>query len=212
MIISISNQKEALENAKIPRSKSVMIYHGFKDPNIPLKLFQERKKQVVTIGIINNETYFRKGYKYFFELAQILPDWNFIHIGKISDDFQYKLQFQNCKNISMLGFLPLSEFNEVLNQSKFYLQLSIHEGFGCSIVDAALVGCYPIVFDRYAMSEVVGGCGEIIEFENIGLIKYKIEELENKKFNVDEIQLHYLNKFPSEEREKKLINLINSLR
>lgn len=208
--ISFSNQKEAIENANVPSSKSVMIYHGFKDPNIPLKIFQERKKQVVTIGIINNETYYRKGYKYFFELAQILPDWNFIHIGKISDDFQHKLQFQNCKNISMLGFLPLSEFNEVLNQSKFYLQLSVHEGFGCSIVDAALLGCYPIVFDRYAMSEVVDGCGEIIEFEDIELIKFKIEELENTNLNVEEIQLHYLNKFPSEVREKKLINLITS--
>lgn len=209
--ISFSNQNEAIENAKVPSSKSVMIYHGFKNPNIPLKIFQERKKQVVTIGIINNETYYRKGYNYFFELAQILPDWDFIHIGKISEDFQHLEQFRNCENISMLGFLPLLKFNEVLNDSKFYLQLSTHEGFGCSIVDAALVGCYPIVFDRYAMSEVVKGCGEIIEFENIESIKWKIMELENSNLHVEDIQSHYLSKFPMQIREDKLNNLISSI-
>ncbi|WP_348810466.1 glycosyltransferase [Flavobacterium maritimum] len=209
--ISFSNQREALENANVPISRSVMIYHGFVDPKISVQTFEERKKQVVTVGIINDETYIRKGYKYFFELAQIMPDWDFIHIGKVTEDFQHMVDFHKCKNLSMMGFLPTKRFNEVLNESKFYLQLSNHEGFGCSIVDAALMGCYPIVFDRYAMREVVQGCGEIIEFPNIELVQCKIRELENANLNVEDIRLHYLKKFPNESREERLVNVISSL-
>jgi glycosyltransferase involved in cell wall biosynthesis len=210
--VSYSNQKEAFNNVKIPISKSVMIYHGFKDSKMFLKHFQERKRQVVTIGAINNGNYLRKGYKYYLELAQSMPDWKFIHIGQVSSDFHYVKEFQACQNLNMLGFLPEEKFNETLNESKFYLQLSTHEGFGCSIVDAAIMGCYPIVYDMPAMPEVVAGCGEIIKFMDMGSVKRAISELENSDINVESIRSHYLAKYPEKLREEKLVELITSFR
>lgn len=208
--VSYSNQHEALENVKVPKSKSVMIYHGFKKNQPPLKNFQERKRQLVTIGAITNENYLRKGHKYFLELAQRMPDWNFILIGKVSSDFRHLKEFQNCQNLCMLGFLPDSKFNEILNESKFYLQLSTHEGFGCSIVDAALMGCYPIVYDQYAMPEVVEGCGKIIKYLDLSSVEIAISELENIDLKVESIRSYYLDKFPEKIREEKLVKLISS--
>ncbi len=208
--VSYSNQKEAFINAKVPISKSVVIYHGFKDSQMLLKHFQERKRQVVTIGAINNGNYLRKGYKYYLELAQSMPDWKFIHIGQVSSDFHYINEFQACQNLNMLGFLPEEKFNETLNESKFYLQLSTHEGFGCSIVDAAIMGCYPIVYDMSAMPEVVAGCGKIVKFMDMGSVKRAISELENSDIDVESIRSHYLAKFPEKLREEKLVELITS--
>lgn len=209
--VSYSNQKEALENAKVPKSKSIMIYHGFMRNQLPLNKFQDRRKQIITIGAINNDTYLRKGHKYFLELARKMTDWSFMLIGKVSSDFLHLQEFQNCQNLTMLGYLPDSYFNEILNESKFYLQLSHHEGFGCSIVDAALMGCYPIVYNRYSMPEIVIGCGEIIKFLDLRSIENTIYELEKSDIDVEFIRSHYLNKFPEEAREKKLIELVNSL-
>jgi glycosyltransferase involved in cell wall biosynthesis len=209
--VSYSNQKEAYENANVPRSKSVMIYHGFKNPHWPLMSFKNRKNQIISIGVINNETYFRKGHINFLKLAKLMPAWDFFLIGKISHDFKYLEEFQKCRNISLPGFLPENDFNRFLNESKFYLQLSEHEGFGCSIVDAALMGCYPIVFDRYSMPEVVNGCGSIINFPDLNSVEKTIIELMNSDIDVELIRSHYLNKFPEETREKKLFELISSM-
>lgn len=209
--VSFSNQQEALHNVKVPNSKSEMIYHGFKKNQLPLRKFQDRKKQIITIGAVTNETYLRKGHKYFVKLAQRMPDWKFILIGKVSSDFQHLREFQECLNLSLPGFLPDTKFNEILNESKFYLQLSNHEGFGCSIVDAALMGCYPIVYDQYAMPEVVEGCGRIVKFGDLSSIESVVSELENTNINVESIRSHYYNKFPEEVREEKLVKLLTSL-
>ena len=209
--VSISNQNEAIENAKIPVTKSVMIYHGFKNTQVPLKKFQDRNKQIVTIGGINNDTYLRKGHKYFLELSKNMPDWNFILVGKVSSDFLYNNEFLKCPNIKITGFLSDSQFFETLQESKFYLQLSSHEGFGCSIVDAALMGCYPIVFNRYAMPEVVEDCGTVVKFLDLKSVERIINELEYSDIDVENIKVHYLNKFSEYKREAKLVELISSL-
>jgi len=207
--ISHSNQKEALDNAKVPTSKSIMIYHGFKENKIPLLPFANRKKQILTIGVLNDITYQRKGYIHFLELAKKMPDWQFVHIGKVSPKFSYLQEFRSRSNLSLCGFLPDTEFYKVINESKFYLQLSMHEGFGCSIVDAALMGCFPIVFDRYAMPEVVAGCGEVIEFPKVESVEKAIMNFENSDIDVEKIRSHYLEKFSESKRENKLVQLIS---
>lgn len=209
--VSNSNQKEVFNNVKVPAAKSTMIYHGFKDKKNNLISFNQRKNQLVTIGAINNETYLRKGLKYFLELAKKMPEWDFILIGKVDKNFEFLKDFEDCSNLLMTGYITDEELDTHLNESKFYIQLSQHEGFGCSIVDAALMGCYPIVYDRFAMPEVVEGCGEIVALYELDDVSSRIEKLSTQNLQVEEIRSHYQKKFSFNKRKKRLINSLTFL-
>ena len=208
--ISKSNQNEALTNAKVSPDKSTIVSIGFFPKSIPLTPFEARKNKIISIGGITNETYLRKGHKYFLELARIMPDWQFVLVGKIAPDFKYLEDFKSCSNLTMTGFLPDEDLDDLLNESKYYVQLSHHEGFGCSIVDAALMGCYPIVFDRFAMPEVVEGCGSIVPPESVELVKQEI--LKGPSVEVEKMRVFYQDKFPMEKRKKALNRIISNFK
>ena len=56
------------------------------------------------------------------------------------------------ENVTFLGFLKKTELIGYYKTSKFYLQLSRHEAFGVSVVEAMSYGCIPIVSNQYSIN------------------------------------------------------------
>ena len=65
-------------------------------------------------------------------------------------------------NIYYLGFVDKKELEKYYEESKIYLQLSRHEAFGVSVVEAMRYGCIPVVSNAFALPEVVGNNGFVI--------------------------------------------------
>ncbi|MBT5760751.1 MAG: glycosyltransferase family 4 protein [Candidatus Marinimicrobia bacterium] len=178
--VSKSNKKEIVENARVDVNKIELIYNAIdlKKPNKRIN----KKQQVLTVGEINEETYLRKGLDRFIKVAEKLPLIQFIHIGKWTNNkgIQCHKMINYVKsispsNIKYLGFIDKKELDNFYEESKIYLQLSRHEAFGVSVVEAMSYGCVPIVFNAYALPEVVGNNGFIIN--NIGECKQAINKI-----------------------------------
>lgn len=208
---SYSAKNEAIKNAEVPEEKIDVTYLGFEEVRTPLIPWNKRKKQIITIGAVTKETFLRKGHKYFIELAKQMPDWEFVLIGRLQDGIESLLSIEGLGNIKATGFISDEERDKIINNSRFYLQLSNHEGFGASVVDAALMGCYPIVFNKGSLPEVVTTHGKVVEFEDYNSIIQAINSnYERNDLDVEEIRSSYQKTFPLSTREEKLRDLISN--
>jgi len=190
--VSNSNKNEIIQNAQVSPNRIKLIYNA-----IVLKIKKEqfdKKNQVLTVGEINEETILRKGLDRFIQVAKSFPDIQFIHIGKWTDKHgkSSKNAVNYLKNIApnnvqFLGFVPRNILEKYFSESKVYLQLSRHEAFGVSVVEAMKYECIPIVTNSYALPEVVGKNGIIIknESECISAIKKILQGKYLKKIKIN---------------------------
>jgi len=199
--VSKSNRREIIENGKVLPKKIKLIYNAI--PEITPISYNKKKSQVITLGEINEETYLRKGLDRFIEIAKKMPTIQFIHIGKWTDNKGKPCQRMvkyvkdiSPENIRYLGYVEYDELEKWFLQSKVYLQLSRHEAFGVSVVEAMRYGCIPVVSNAFALPEVVGNNGYITD-SNIDstvniireILKSKFEDnnpnILNKDFSID---------------------------
>ena len=66
-------------------------------------------------------------------------------------------------NIRYIGYVNRKELEQYYKESKVYLQLSRHEAFGISVVEALKGGCLPIVSNCYALPEIIGDSGYVVK-------------------------------------------------
>ena len=166
--VSKSNRQEIINNGKVHHSKVKLIYNAVSVTN--QGCLMERKDQVLTVGEINEDTFLRKGLDSFIEVAHKLPKTPFIHIGKWTDKngkpctnmINYVKKI-SPPNIRYTGYINRKELEQYYKESKVYLQLSRHEAFGVSVVEALAGGCFPIVSNCYALPEIIGDSGYVVK-------------------------------------------------
>ena len=164
------------------------------------------------MGEVNKETYLRKGLDRFIKIAKKMPTIQFIHIGKwtdnhgrVSSEMIEYVKSISPANIHYLGYVKNKELKKYYEESKIYLQLSRHEAFGVSVVEAMRYGCTPVVSNVFALPEVVGNNGFVIN--NIGEAIATIYAMlnENRNFNNN-----WLEKFSIEKRLQKFKIIIEN--
>jgi len=195
--VSNSNRNEIIKNTSLPLSKIELIYNSV---DLTVSQDNSKKNQVITIGELNAETYLRKGIDHFIEVAKLMPEFKFIHVGKWTDskgnpsnqciDLVNELA---PSNVRFLGYIEKTTLDSLLSESKVYMQLSRHEAFGVSAVEAMSYGCIPIISNEYALPEIIGEFGLIIKDINYDIIADKI----NKLFMDESIQSNNVNKIES---------------
>ena len=187
--VSKSNLNDILKNTSIKSSKIELIYNAI--PKIPNLKF-EKKRQVLSVGEINKETFYRKGLDRYIAVAKSLDDVNFYHIGKWTDTkgnfdkshFNYVKSIAP-KNMIFLGYVSNNELIEYFKSSKVYIQLSRHEAFGVSVVEALSYQCVPIVTNCYSLPEIIDGNGYVVTNLDEAIEKVKFA-LDIKNFKVDQ--------------------------
>ena len=209
--VSKSNRDEIINNGKVNHRNIKLIYNAVSSTKNGHII--KKKNQVITVGEINKDTFLRKGLDSFIQVAKKLPDISFIHIGKWTDrdgrpctnmiNYVKKI---SPSNIQYLGFIDRIELEKYYNESKVYLQLSRHEAFGISAVEASMGGCRLIISDCYALPEIIGDSGYIVKEniidETVKVIK-KILSFDRNKFNSK-----VLPKFSIEERKKRFMKIL----
>ncbi len=213
-IISVSqaNRMDLLEMLPTAAERNTVIYLGFKEPKaLPLP-WSGRKNKIITIGVVDQVTIERKGLKRFAELSKLMPEWEFVIIGRIDDQGTKKeLEETGSKKFRMTGFLDDNQFMQEILESKVNLQLSSHEAFGISVVDAALLGVYPIVSDQYSLPEVVGNLGSQVKLNDLNAIKAEILRISDKGYDPVKLREDFLTKFPLDTKSEALLNLVQKI-
>ena len=204
---------EVIINARVPANKCQLIYHGFQPPDkkIEIKGWGLRKNQIIMISNCSRKTYYRKGIDQFLNLSHLMPEYDFLLIGAIDNDIKLYLQNQAPKNFRVLGYLHFNgeNFVRILNESKFILQMSFYESFGCSVIDAAHLGCYPITTSNYSLLEVTYGVGSVCKYGDLNAFKNEIETIDRSSVDPNETLKKAQSKFPYDTRESLLIKTIS---
>jgi glycosyltransferase involved in cell wall biosynthesis len=210
--VSQTNLDDTLKNTGINREKCEIIYHGFTNPETKLLSFTKRKKQIVLLARANENTYRLKGIDWYLKLAEMTPEFDFLLLGQTDSYVDKEISNYSLDNFKALGFVEFKSkrFDSILDESKFVLMLSAYESFGCALMDGAVMGCYPVCFDRFGQKEVNLGVGSIVSYGDLEGIKAIISENE-EKFDSLEISKRVLSKYPFSIRSEKIINIINNL-
>ncbi|MDP7079933.1 MAG: glycosyltransferase family 4 protein [Candidatus Undinarchaeales archaeon] len=159
---SESARREVLEFAT-PRDMRTL-HFGFRPERFEPR--GEREDIVVSVGNIKASNMRRKGHGTFVDAAQYLPDTRFILVGGSEDGGLEELKSRASANVEFTGAMDNDDVIDLLWRSQVYVQVSGHEGFGCSLAEAMLCGCVPVVTKRFAIPEVVGDTGYYVPFED----------------------------------------------
>ena len=110
---------------------------------------------VVTVGYVNDGSWSRKGIDRFVSLARADAGRRYILAGRVDPAVQARLEPVPA-NLEITGYLSHEELRHLLWGSAVYAQLSWHEGFGVSVLEAMACGCVPLVTEVPALVEVAG--------------------------------------------------------
>src|SRR5438093_13281517 len=108
-------------------------------------------------------------------------------------------------NVTFTGFLSDERLLDLLRKTSVYVQASTHEGFGCSLAEAMLCGCAPVVSDRGAIPEVVGDAGIYVEPHNPRSIGEGIRFAASQPVLGVRARERIVDLFPLEARRKALL-------
>lgn len=205
--VSVANSVELLEMCK-PR-QSRIIYNGV-DHNrfVP---DGEKENIIISVGGVNDKNYRKKGIDKFIEVARSFPKHQFFMVGGYSEDFIGELKAKASKNLDFTGYLDDIALLRLYQKASVYLQPSMHESFGISVVEAMLCGCVPVVSDRYALPEVVGEAGKVFPYGDDKAMVKAVEEA----MEVSDKEREGIRKrgefFTLEKREKELVEVLREM-
>jgi glycosyltransferase involved in cell wall biosynthesis len=210
--VSRSNAEEAVRNAKVSPGKITIIYHGF-DPGQFADIDTNSKERLVlTVGRINTSNLYRKGLMTFVKVAHWLPDVRFVVAGPYDNDALETLKNIAGDNVTFMGYVSKEDLDCLYARAKVYLQPSIHEAFGCSVAEAMLYNCIPVVSNRFALPEVVGDAGIYVEPGDIEGIASALRRALDGDIQLPENpRERILREFPMSKRRALLIEMIKEL-
>ena len=210
--VSRFNEKETLLNARADPERTKMVYHGFSDNFFKKEPSVKKEDIVITIGSVSKEAEIIKGLRLFIDSAKFLPDTRFLLVGPDKDGTLQELKNISSKNVELLGGIYGEGLVNLCNKSKVYVQVSLRESFGCSLAEAMLCECIPVVSRNAAIPEVVGDTGvyvdELMPESVAEKIKYALTLLEDYGKNA---RSQIIKKFPLSKRRKQILEVVEAV-
>lgn len=216
-VLSVSqfNLQETLRNARVDPAKTKMIYHGFDGQVFQKESGVTKEPAVVTIGNVDYENYYRKGLKLFLEAARHAPDVPFFLVGARfgpkGDDTMDRLQVVAPDNLRFTGRLSKQELTSLLSRAMVYVQASEHEAFGCSLAEAMLCECVPVVSRTTALPEVAGDCGVYLDEPSPAELAAKIRQALQQPEAGVRARRRVLEHFPLSRRREELLKSVDAV-
>jgi glycosyltransferase involved in cell wall biosynthesis len=164
------------------------------------------KHQKLFLAVFSEAQFYLKGGDLIEELALKKPSWNF-EIAGCSPNGKKSLP-----NLKYLGYLNKEKLRAKYSEVQFYFQLSSFEGFGCSLAEAMLCGCIPIVSNVNNLPDISGEIGIVIAEKKIETLENSITALlEQDLTNLSlKSRFHIIENYPLYNRIEKLKELINN--
>lgn len=157
---------EDLENkikAVCPQANTKTMHTGYQFLNkSKTKFEQNREKIILTVSITDNYKRIQiKGLDRFRELAELLPDFQFIIIGV--NESSKSLFGPVTQNLLLLSPLNQSELISYYSRSSFYAQFSRSEGLPNALCEGMLYGCIPIGTKIGGIPTAIGKTGLVMD-------------------------------------------------
>lgn len=159
------------------------------------------------ITVATEGQFVRKGIDIIIKAASEIPDVEIFIVGAKS--YSHNVS----DNVHFLGRKTHEELKQLYYRSEYYLQLSVFEGFGCSLAEAMLCGCIPIGSNVNAIPEIIGDTGYLLQQRDVESLKKLMLDLINKEYDITKSKSaseKILNDFPLSVRENLLVNTLTT--
>ncbi len=210
LCVSDFNRDETIKNARADPRKIKLVYHGFQWDKFRRMPDTKKEDIALTVGNVNSANISRKGLKLFVESAWFLPDRKFILVGPWLDEAIEDLKRLAPPNVIFTGWLYHDELIRMYSRAKVYVQASVCESFGCSVAEAMLCECVPVVSRRTALPEVVGDCGFYIDNLEPEELARRIEQALDCDLGL-RARERIVRHFPLEKRRSELLAAVGEL-
>lgn len=160
------------------------------------------------ITVLGNGQFKRKGGDLILKVARKLTQFDFYFTG--IDVFLHQDKMPD--NVFFTGKATPEKLCKLYNESAYYLQLSIFEGFGCALCEAMLCGCIPIVSSVNVLPEIVGDTGYILEKMDEDLLILLLTQVylnNNEELRI-KARNRILEKYPIELRKKNIYEVLKT--
>jgi glycosyltransferase involved in cell wall biosynthesis len=159
------------------------------------------------ITVLSEGQFIRKGGELIIDIAYKLPEFEFFFIGILKP-----LSLSNApNNITFIPKTPPDELLKIYNGAKYYLQLSIFEGFGVALCEAMSSGCIPIVSNANILPYIIGETGYVITHNDSDILEKKLIEIHNEN-NAEmgrKARKRIIENFSVEKRANKLYEVLD---
>jgi glycosyltransferase involved in cell wall biosynthesis len=198
--------KDAIK--KVPQAKIKILYTGY-DKNEFFPAGLEKEKIVLTVATGNTLQRVKiKGIDVFCKLAKEMPKYFFIIIG-LGTEAKHKLG-NLPNNLKVIGKVPQKKLLIFYQKAKVYAQFSMTEGLPNVVCEAMLCECIPVGFNVGGIPIAIGDAGFISDGKDIHKLMAIIDQAMNADPNLGKkARKRIINKFPIEQRERMLKNLLN---
>ena len=124
-------------------------------------------------------------------------DWRFGHLIEVG-------------RLEVAGFVSDESLDQLYARAKVYLQPSMHEGFGCSVAEAMLRNCVPVVAATGSLPEVVGRAGVYVDTDDPQMAADAVMRVLRGEVILEENpRSRILDKFQVERRRWRLLSLMD---
>jgi glycosyltransferase involved in cell wall biosynthesis len=187
-----------------------VIYNGFDTQRFRILLPWEERPQLSFLSISADLTdpvrMKLKGSDQVLELAELMPEASFTLVG-----CREAPSFPLPPNVRLLPPVDNRDLPEICNRHRFYLQLSLSEGFPNALCEAMACGCIPVVSEVASMPFILDGSGGIAKKRDVASIRDAVREAEEKAQSpgcAEHISRSIQARFSWERRQNALWNLI----
>jgi len=210
---SRSGVREATENAGIATARQRLVYLGFDERKIGASSeVASKERLVLTVAGVDASTIHRKGLLSVAAVSRLMPDVPFVIAGSIDPEAGARLAAAGGPNLTLTGYLSDDELADRYRRAKVYFQPSVHEAFGCSVAEAMLHNCTPVVTARYSLPEVVGECGYYVDIGDFpGMADALRRALEGPPPGPESPRERIIREFPISSRRESLLRLLQEL-
>jgi glycosyltransferase involved in cell wall biosynthesis len=112
---------------------------------------------------------------------------------------------------TVIVHIPRERLLEKFKSAKVYCQLSRTESFGMSLLESMACGCVPVVSDKDALPEVVGGCGLIVPYGDVEQTRLAIKSaLGSGTADIEDVRKR-ASTFTRERKKESVIKLLEGL-
>lgn len=188
------------------KTKYTVVFNGLdgcfwkKDPGI-------EKEKNSFLSVFSQSQYILKGGDLIVAVARRFPECTFYMAGLKQPPGETEVS----GNIRFLGHLKPGELLQYYSRSQFHFQLSVFEGFGCTLCEAMLCQCIPIGSAVNFIPGIIGETGFILKHRDNDLLEELIQQAlacEDKEIRGESARQRVLENFSIENREQQLYALI----
>jgi glycosyltransferase involved in cell wall biosynthesis len=193
------------------KTKCFVIHNGYDSKYWRNNQRGRHKDSFVTVlGHVNSRfTLLLKGIDLYIEMARNFPEARFSIVGGAPLVIENKPE-----NLELLPNIWGEKMIDVYSSHRFYVQLSMSEGFPNALSEAMLCECVPVVSNAGGMPDIVDDCGYILMKKSFpDLINLISSVLKNGELDVlgkkarERIQQHYT----MEKRKSLFLEQLNEL-